>query len=66
MATQIWHDVDSDKYYLLNLATGEQTACDRFGQAPARFTPYATGFPKELTSSPRDYTPKYTPQPSNC
>ena len=61
---QLWHDQDTNKYYLLDESTGKQFLCDKYGRAPISFKPYSSGFKSKTVSKEQPYNKTYSVQPS--
>ena len=62
---QLWHDQETNKYYILDESTGKQLLCDKYGQRPTTFKPYSSGFSRNIPSKEQPYSSSYRVQPSN-
>ncbi|OMJ76230.1 hypothetical protein SteCoe_24451 [Stentor coeruleus] len=55
---ELWEDISRSKYFALDTQTGCVSECDKYGKTPTRFTPYSSGYRKNLTL--RITSPEYT------
>jgi hypothetical protein len=60
---EIWKDLERSKYFMLDENTGTKSVCDKYGLSPTLFTPYASGFPKNLTARAKSPDRNYRVQP---
>jgi hypothetical protein len=55
---ELWEDVSRSRYFALDTHTGCVSECDRYGKTPTIFTPYSSGYRKNLTV--KVTSPEYT------
>ena len=60
---EIWKDLNTGKYYVLNDASGIQNSSNRYGGSTHKFIPYNSGFPHKIQPSDPPKDNLYSVQP---
>ena len=61
---EVWKDMSTGKYQVLNLESGKHSPSDKYGKPPSKFLFYHSGYTHELSGSSLPYENIYSVQPN--